>query len=142
MWNVGSPVNGLNAAGQVVPAGSASIVAYVAVNPNARYVVAGSGALDNAGRNTFPMGRTNNVDLALTKKVQIRERYTLSVSGQFYNVFNHSQFTGGYLSDVTPYQTNGISSAVFTAGSSSFGQINNFFPSNSRELNLVARFTF
>ncbi len=45
---VGSGVTPLNAAGQVVAAGSPSIVAYVANNPNARYIVAGLGARSNA----------------------------------------------------------------------------------------------
>ncbi len=55
--NAGTGVTGYNAAGQAVPAGNASIVAYVANSPNARYVVAGVGALANAGRNTFPSNR-------------------------------------------------------------------------------------
>ena len=41
--NVGSGVTAYNAAGQVVAAGNAGIVAYVANNPNARYIVAGVG---------------------------------------------------------------------------------------------------
>jgi hypothetical protein len=140
--NVGTGVVGINAAGQTVATGSANIVAYVAVNPNARYVTAGLGALSNTGRNTFPMGRTNNIDASFTKKIQITERMAMQIGGQFFNLFNHSQFTGGYLSDVTPYSTAAISRNVFVPSSSSFGQINNFFPSNSRQLNLVARFTF
>ncbi len=139
---VGSTVNGLNSAGQIVAAGSAKIVAYVAANPNARYVTAGLGALDNTGRNTFPMGRTNNIDFSLSKKINFTERVGFSIGVQAFNLFNHSQFTGGYLSDVTPYQTNAISNAVFVQSNSSFGKIWNFFPSNSRELNLVARITF
>lgn len=42
--NVDSDVTGYNALGQVATS-SGSIVAYVANNPNARYVVAGSGAI-------------------------------------------------------------------------------------------------
>jgi hypothetical protein len=138
----GTGVNALNAAGQIVAAGSPGIVAYVAVNPNAKYITAGLGALSNTGRNTFPMGRTNNIDASIMKKFQFTERMGFQIGGQFFNLFNHSQFTGGYLSDVTPYQTNGISRNVFVQNNASFGQINNFFPSNSRQLNLVARFTF
>jgi len=147
---VGSNVVGLTASGATVTAGTScaagaackNIVAYVATNPNARYVTAGLGAYGNGGRNTFPMGRTNNVDASLMKKVNIKERMTFQVGAQFFNLFNHSQFTGGYLSDVTPYSTAAISSSVFQPRSSSFGQINDFFPSNSRQLNLVAKFSF
>jgi hypothetical protein len=140
--NAGTAVSALNATGQVVAAGSPNIVAYVAVNPNARYVTAGLGALSNTGRNTLPLGRTNNIDVSLTKKLQIRERLFFQIGAQFFNLFNHSQFTGGYLSDVTPYITNAINRNVFVQSSSSFGQINQFFPSNSRQMSLVARFTF
>jgi hypothetical protein len=129
--NVGTGVVGINAAGQTVATGSANIVAYVAVNPNARYVTAGLGALSNTGRNTLPLGRTNNIDASLMKKIAIREHYVFQVGGQFFNLFNHSQFTGGYLSDVTPYQTNAISRNVFVPSNSQFDNINNFFPSNS-----------
>ncbi|HEX4276175.1 MAG TPA: TonB-dependent receptor [Bryobacteraceae bacterium] len=147
--NVGTDVVGLTATGAQVPAGTScgsgackNIVAYLALNPNARYVTAGLGAYDSGGRNTLPMGRTNNIDAALKKRIAINERMSLDFGAQFFNLFNHSQFTGGYLSDVTPYSTAAISAAVFQPRSSSFGQINNFFPSNSRQLNLVAHFTF
>ncbi len=139
---LGSGVTGLNAAGQAVAAGNAGIVAYVANNPNARYIVAGLGALSNTGRNTLSMGRTNNIDASLMKRISFMESRRFEIGAQFFNLFNHSQFTGGYLSDVTPYQTNAISRNVFVPSSSSFDQINNFFPSNSRVLNLVARIVF
>jgi len=148
--NVGSNVVGLLANGTTVPAGTScgagaackGIVAYVALNPNARYVTAGLGALENGGRNTFPMGRTNNIDAALKKRISINERMAVEFGAQAFNLFNHSQFTGGYLSDVTPFQTNAISSTVFQPRSANFGAIQQFFPSNSRQMNLTARFTF
>ena len=68
--NVGSGVNPINAAGQIVAAGSPSIVAYVAQNPNARYIQAGAGAFANGGRNTFPLDHTNNFDAALDEAAQ------------------------------------------------------------------------
>ncbi len=139
---VGTNVTGLNSAGQAVAAGSASIVAYVANNSNARYVTAGSGALANGGRNSFPLGRTNNFDVSLSKHINLTERFRFDVGAQFFNLFNHSQFTGGYLSDVTPYNTSAISRNFLVPSSSSFGQYNNFFPSNSRQLQLVAHFVF
>ena len=47
-------------------------MAYVANNPNARYVTAGSGALANGGRNTFPLFPINNIDLAVKKRLQLQ----------------------------------------------------------------------
>ena len=47
-----STVVGLSSTGAVLPNGSPNIVAYLAQNPNARYIQAGLGAFANAGRNT------------------------------------------------------------------------------------------
>lgn len=139
---VGTDVTGLNAAGQPVAAGSSNIVAYVANNSGARYVVAGLGALSNGGRNSFPLGRTNNFDLALMKRINFNEHTNLAFGGQFFNLLNHSQFTGGYLSDVAPNSTALISRSFLIPSSPTFGQYNDFLPSNSRQVQLVARIVF
>src|ERR1017187_2721751 len=68
--NVGSGVTGYNAQGRAVAAGDLSIVAYVANNPNARYIVAGLGAYATGGRNTFPLDHTNNFDVAFHEACQ------------------------------------------------------------------------
>ncbi len=142
--NLGSAVTGVNAQGQALAAGNANIVAYVANNPNARYITAGLGALANAGRNTFPLGRVNNVDFSLMKRLTFGEgeRMNLTFGSQFFNLFNHSQFTGGYISDVTPYSTAAISRNFLVPGNAAFGAYQQFFPSNSRQLQLVAKFVF
>jgi hypothetical protein len=142
MAKVGSDVTGLNASGQPVAAGSGNIVAYVANNANARYVVAGLGALSNGGRNSFPLGRTNNFDVAVMKRIAVGEHKSFTFGGQFFNLLNHSQFTGGFLSDVSPDSTALISRSFLIPSSSTFGQYNDFFPSNSREIQLVARIVF
>ncbi|HME08727.1 MAG TPA: hypothetical protein VKG25_16845, partial [Bryobacteraceae bacterium] len=140
--NVGSGVVAYNATGQQVPLGSASIVAYVASNPNARYIQAQSGAYANGGRNTYPLGHINNIDAALMKKFNYKERYSLEFGAQAFNVFNHAQFVGGFISDVTPFGTNTINRTFLVPNSPVFGQYQQYFPSNSRVLQLVARFHF
>jgi hypothetical protein len=140
--NLGSAVTGLNAQGQTVKAGDPSIVAYVANNPGARYITAGLGALSNGGRNTFPLGRTNNFDVSLLKKFNFGETRSFTIGSQFFNLMNHSQFTGGYLSDVTPYNTAGISRNFLVPGNANFGAYQQYFPSNSRTLQLVAKIVF
>ena len=126
----------------MVPTGSSSIVAYVANNANATYIKAEQGAWPNAGRNTLPLGRTNNFDLSLTKRFSFRERYKLELGAQAFNAFNHAQFVGGYISDVTYFQTNFISRNFLIPGNSSFGQHDQFFPSNSRIVQIVGRIAF
>ena len=138
--NVGSGVTGYNAQGQVATT-SGSIVAYVADNSNARYIVAGSGALANAGRNTFPLHRINNIDMALKKRFSIGERYAFELGAQAYNVFNHPQFTGGYINDV---QSNGYINARndLVPSDPLFGRFDQFYGSNSRFLQVFGRITF
>ena len=61
---------------------------------------------------------------------------------QTFNLFNHAQFTGGYLSDVTPFTTNAVSRNFLIPGNVSFGNYQGFFSSNSRQLQLVAHIVF
>lgn len=138
--NVGSGVTGYNAQGQVATS-SGSIVAYVANNPNARYVVAGSGALANSGRNTFPLHPINNIDMTLKKRFSFTERYAFDIGAQFYNVFNHPQFTGGFVDDV---QSRGFTGARndLVPSDPLFGRFDQFYSSNSRVIQIFAHFTF
>ena len=138
--NVGSGVTGYNAQGQVATS-SSTIVAYVANNPNARYVVAGSGALANAGRNTFPLKPTDNIDAALYKHFNIREGIRFSLGGQFYNLFNHAQYTGGYLDDVA---SNGSTSSRndLIPNNANFGAFNKYYSSNPRSIQITGRIDF
>jgi len=139
---VGSGVYGVDRDGNRVAAGSSGIVAYVALNPNARYVQAALGALANGGRSTLPMFPINNVDASLVKRFSITEKVKLQVGGQFFNLLNHSQFTSGYLSDVTPVAATGQGRNFLIPGNASFNQISEFFPSNSRSVQLTAKLTF
>jgi hypothetical protein len=138
----GSGVNPINAAGQVVDAGSAGIVAYVAQNPNARYIQAGLGAFANGGRNTLPLDHTNNFDAALMKRINYSESKRLEFGVQAFNLFNHSQFVGGYLSDVSPFATDAVSRNFLVPGNDTFGQYKGYFPSNSRTMQIVVRLVF
>jgi len=141
-FNVGSGVTAYNAQGGVVAAGSASTVAYVVNNPNARFIVAGVGAIANAGRNDFPLAPTNNIDLQLAKRFNVRgEHMRVQIAGQFYNLFNHAQYVGGFIRDVAPQ---GIitSRNELVPGNGNFGRFDQYYSSNSRIIQLNAKFTF
>ena len=139
--NVGTGVTAYNAQGQAVSMGDPTTVAYVANNSNARYVVAGLGALSNGGRNTFPLKPTNNIDLALMKRFNVTERIRFEIAGQFFNVLNHAQYTGGYLSDVAgSSQINSRNDLI--PSNALFGRFDQFYSSNSRFGQLVARIVF
>ena len=99
---VGSGVYAVTSTGATVAAGSANIVAYVASNPNARYVQAGQGAFPNGGRDTLRMNPIDNIDFQILKRFQLKERVRLELGGQFSNLLNHPQWTGDLLNDVYP----------------------------------------
>jgi hypothetical protein len=113
----------------------------VAQSPNARYVQAGLGAFPNGGRNTLPMGRTNNVDLQLRKGFSITEGKRFEIAMQASNFFNHPQWTGDLLNDVYPNLNNATRSYLLT-GNSEFGRFDHFFTSNPRTMSIVARILF
>jgi hypothetical protein len=119
---------------------SNGVVAYVANNPNARYIAAGYGAYANGGRNTLPFDPISTIDASLRKVFSITEQRRFEIGAQFYNLLNHPQFVPGFLNDIAPTQS--LNRAFLTPGNSSFGQYQQFFPSNSRHIQLLARFTF
>ena len=140
--STGSGVTGYDRNGNAIPVSvnSNAVVAYVANNPNARYIIAGYGAFANGGRNTLPFDPISNIDASLRKVFSITEQRRFEIGAQFYNLLNHPQFVPGYLNDIAPTQS--LNRAFLTPGNSTFGQYQKYFPSNSRFIQLLARFTF
>jgi Carboxypeptidase regulatory-like domain len=142
--NIGTGVTGYNAQGQPVVGPNAptgTIVAYVANNSNARYVVAAAGALANGGRNTFPLKPTNNIDLGLAKRFNVTERVRFELIGQFFNVLNHAQYTGGYATDAAGSQQINSRNDLIPSNPL-FGRFDQFYSSNSRVGQVAARVMF
>jgi hypothetical protein len=129
---------------------SGATVAYLATNPNARYIKAGPGALANVGRNTLATRPTNDVDLGVYKDVAIRERMKFRFGAQFNNAINHAQFIPGSnpgqglgVNDVASFNTFGSNyQSYLTPGNSHFNVPQSVFASNSRSIALVGKFTF
>jgi hypothetical protein len=120
-----------------------NVVAWVASNPNARYIRAGYGVYPNAGRNTESMRPIDNIDLSLTKTFNITERVKLQISGQALNLFNHPQYIAGtpdaaQLPNNFSIYTPGVKSFV-TAGSSTFNNPKVTFSSNPRSMLIAAK---
>ncbi len=132
--NVGSNVTALkNSAG--------ATVAYLATNPNARYIRAQLGAYPNAGRNTLQMPGINNVDLSLAKRFRITESKSFELRGDASNLANHSQFTAGYINSVRLTQQ--ITNNVFLLPQNkSFADWPHNFSNNARTMQIVAKFVF
>jgi len=144
----GSGVYGLTQTGSVVPTNSTtaqinSVVAWVALNPNTRYIQAGYGAYANSGRDIQTSRPINNVDLSLLKRFTIRERYNLQIIGQALNLFNHPQFIPGSVNNVAAVGTANSSSLQFVnVSNAAFNNSTQAFSSNPRVLEIVAKFNF
>ena len=140
----GSSVYGLTSNGTKVAYNASTalvntVVAWVATNPNARYIQAGVGAYANAGRNTQATRPIDNVDFTMTKRFRLAETRKLEFSAQAYNLFNHAQFVPGYVSGVGPASTSG-STAYVTVTNANFNNPERAFSSSPRTAQIVAKF--
>jgi hypothetical protein len=90
-----------------------------------------SNFVGNAGKVVFRGPGTNNWDVALFKNIPIKERLTIQIRTEFYNIFNHPSFNSvdneAIYSDGA--QTNGT-----------FGQLNG--DAGARQIQLSGRITF
>src|ERR1035437_1285148 len=118
-------------------------VAYLINNPAAEYVTAPKGTLSTAGRNTGRLDPTNNIDVTFAKSVNFRENAKFQLAGRFYNIINHPQYVGGYLSDVAPIGFTGTAVHNFTIPNTAvFNQPSQVFSSNPRSITISAKFIF
>ena len=130
----GSDVKALtNTAGQVV--------AYQAKNPEAQFIRAQAGALATSGRNILPTNPINNFDVNVTKSFTARERYRFEIRADFFNALNHPQYTPGRLDNVTS-ASHINETSYLTPGNPLFAKWDQVFPSNSRVIQLAAKFLF
>ena len=129
---VGSGATALkNSAGQ--------IVAYLADNPNARYIQAGLGVYPNGGRNSLPLPGINNFDLSLSKWFPIKgERVRFQFRADAYNAFNHPQFTPGKINTVELLSRSDTRSFLLPQNPA-FNNAETAFGSNPRTIQLVGR---
>ncbi len=92
---VGSGTTALkNSAGQTV--------AYLVNNPNARYITAPKGTFPNGGRNTGMLPPIDDIDITLAKNFNVTEKFKVQFALRAFNLFNHPQYVGGFISDVAP----------------------------------------
>jgi hypothetical protein len=137
----GSGIIAVNSAGQQVPVGSTSTVAYVAKNSNAQYIQAGPGALATGGRNTLQLPGINDFDFSVFKNFRVREHSALQFRVNMFNAFNHPQWTPGVVNGVGPTST-ASDNALVDVANSSFNQPATIFGSNPRVIQMSLRFSF
>ncbi len=119
------------------------VVAYLANNPNARYIQAQPGMLTNGGRNTEHLNPTDNIDLSILKHVNLTERFKLELAGRFVNFLNHPQYIGDRLSDVMSKGYTGTQVRNFlNPADTSFYRPDLVFSSNPRMTTISAKIVF
>ncbi len=148
----GAPGTGTDVTALKATAGpnAGKVVAYVAKNPNARFIRTGLGGLANVGRNTLQAPGTNNFDLAVYKDLNFGERMSFRFGAQFANIINHPQYIPGSnpgyglgVNDVGGFPSVGTSyKSYITPGKANFNVPQSVFASNARSIALVAKFTF
>lgn len=144
----GSTVYGLDRNGnRIAPTAATAavnnVVAWVAVNPNARYIQAGPGAFATAGRNTEPTRPINNFDFSLIKKLAIpgREHTHFDLALQAFNLLNHPQFVPGSPDNSQYTPQPGVLSYV-AVSSPMFNNPTYVFNSNARVVQITAKLFF
>jgi len=120
---------------------NANLVAYQAVNPNARYITAAAGSLPTSSRNTQPINPINNLDATAVKRFNFAERYAMEFSAGAFNVLNHAQYIPGTVDNIN---SPGYTSQILfqTASNAGFNQPQKFFNANARSMQLALKFTF
>lgn len=134
--------NGLaGTASSVTPLTNASgqTVAYLANNPNAQFIQAGAGTFPTGGTAYYPdMRPINNFDAAAFKRFAVRDRFSVEVHGEAFNVLNHAQYVPGNL---TTLGVGNLQSFNFLVpGSRAFGDASQAFSSHPRTLQVGLRF--
>ncbi len=134
----------MNSAGQTV--------AYLADNPNARYITAPKGTFANGGRNTGMLPPIDDIDITFAKNFNFTERFRLQFAARVFNLFNHAQYVGGFISDVAPAGTTlpGTNSSTTSSAvhnfliptSSTFADPTSAFSSNPRMMQLSVKLSF
>jgi trimeric autotransporter adhesin len=86
-----------------------------------------------------------NVNLNITRQIQLTERYRLELLGEFTNFFNHPNFLPGAVSNgvssITSVSSLPTGAGIGENGSSSFGTLSPDMM-DPRQVTLTARFTF
>jgi outer membrane receptor protein involved in Fe transport len=115
----------------------------------------GRKGLDDVGRNSFRLPRTQVMDLRLSKRIPITEKYKVELIGEAFNLFNHVNVTSanntGYIVSTTGSVTNAngtfacSSAAPCLSFNQPFGTVTNAnsnFAYTSRQIQLGVRFLF
>ncbi|MFN2491744.1 MAG: carboxypeptidase regulatory-like domain-containing protein [Pyrinomonadaceae bacterium] len=150
--NTASPVTALlrtctafNLNGSCAQSNASRTVGYLANNPNAEYIQAGSGAIANSARNTLQLPGINNLDFSIFKNFRFggEGRRKIQLRADFFNAFNHPQYIPGSVNSVDPISTTSVTQVnTIVPFTGDFNKPQNVFSSNPRVIALGLRFDF
>jgi hypothetical protein len=116
-------------------------VGYLANNGNVQYIRAQVGAFATSGRNVLASRGINNFDFSVFKRLSFSERTKLQLRADFFNGFNHPQFIPGRVNNVNLTNRANVTNFL-TPGNPLFGQFDQVWSSNPRNIQLGATVTF
>jgi hypothetical protein len=122
----------------VVPA-----IGYTPIDSNARYLVAGRGALTTVGRNSLTTPGFGVLNLSIFKNTYVTESKYLQIRADVFNVLNHPNYT---LSNGNVFSNAGVVTATTTPGYVLAGDPNflnpKLFSGGIRSITLGVKFIF
>jgi hypothetical protein len=99
--------------------------------------------LANGSRNTGMLLPIDDIDLTAAKRFTLTERANVEFSARFFNILNHSQYTGGFLNDVAPNGATTVAQHNFLIPTDPiFANPSQAFSSNPRSMTLALKITF
>jgi len=125
------------------PAGN-NTVGYLALDPTARYVVAGKGVAANVGRNSFNSPGFATLNMSLGKSFHFTEGKYLQAKVDVFNILNHANYA---LSNGNVFSVAGVTTATTTGGyvqplNPNFLNASKFFSGGIRSMTLGLKFVF
>jgi hypothetical protein len=123
-------------------------VNYAAKDSTAYYVQGGIGTyapagMKEAGRNSLRMRSIDNFDATAVKRFTFYDKYKFEFQTQVWNVFNHSQYIGGYINSINSLGfTGGAAHSYLIPGQANFNHPESTFSNNSRNMQLALKFIF
>lgn len=118
-------------------------IGYLALDPVAKYVVAGPDVRATIGRNSFRSPGFGVMNLSLGKKISLTESMYFQLKADFYNVLNHKNFT---ISNGNVFSTAGVTAATSNPGYVQIADPNflnpKIFSGGNRQTTLTAKFVF
>jgi hypothetical protein len=83
----------------------------------------------------------NNWDFNVAKIVSIKERLKFQVRADFFNGFNHPQYTPGQVNNIASSPRAGVTNYL-TPGNALYGRFDQVYSSNPRIIQMAAKLTF